>query len=160
MRICAPLNLPKTTACHHSYSPHIIQPWFALAKSIYKLQTIQPQPRELAILAVTSVYHAPYVVYAHECLAAKVGISPEQVQMAVRGETPDGLNEVEAASYVLAKQLAHAQAPISDELWDAAYKVLGREGAVGVAHVVSGYLYVCTLEKIATPTVQSKDSAE
>ncbi|QRD92132.1 hypothetical protein F9C07_13368 [Aspergillus flavus] len=62
--------------------------------------------RELAVLAVMTEYDAPYVLYAHSEIALAAGLSREQIQQAVDGMVPDGLDEQEAMVYSLVLKLA------------------------------------------------------
>lgn len=74
--------------------------------------------------------------------------------MASQGQLPPDLTEIETATYNLALQLANSRGPLDSESWEKAHQILGKEGAVGVAHVVSGYLYVCTLLNIGGPATE------
>ena len=113
--------------------------------------------RELACLAVTAIYDVPFIRYAHERIAVKVGLSPEQVASAVRGETPDGLSDVNVVTFETAVKLARARGPLDKESWQVAERKLGKEGAARVAHVVAWFVYNSTLLNLGAVDVPSEN---
>ena len=113
--------------------------------------------RELACLAVTAIYDAPFVRYAHERIAVKVGLSQEQVAAAVKGDTPDGLGDVDVVVYETALKLARNRGPLDQESWQVAEQKLGKEGAARVAHVVAWFVYNCTLLNLGAVDAPSED---
>ena len=116
---------------------------------------IEPRSRELASLAVTAVFDAPFIQYAHSQVGLKVGLSQEQVTSAISGRTPDGLTDTEVVVYELALKLARARGPLDKESWEVAESKLGREGAARVGHVVAWFMYNCTLLNLGAVEVPS-----
>lgn len=96
-----------------------------------------------------SNYDAPYLRYAHSDIAVRVGFTEEQVQAAFHGVLPEGLTERESVMYSLGLKLTRMRQPLSDEVFDEARRVLGRDGVARVAHLVSGYIYVAILTNIS-----------
>ncbi|KOC08604.1 hypothetical protein AFLA70_686g000371 [Aspergillus flavus AF70] len=88
------------------YTDDLVKPWFTLAFAITRQERFTLKERELAVLAVMTEYDAPYVLYAHSEIALAAGLSREQIQQAVDGMVPDGLDEQEAMVYSLALKLA------------------------------------------------------
>lgn len=106
-----------------------------------KLPTITLRERELAIFAVLAYSPAAYAVYAHKKIGAKAGFSPAQEADALEGKVPEGLSEKEEATYVLAGELVRMRGPLSEESFQRASRVLGKEGAAGVIHTAGAFLY-------------------
>ncbi|KAI1084492.1 AhpD-like protein [Whalleya microplaca] len=131
------------------YTEDISDPWFVLASKVMRQQRFTFKEKELCILAVLSEYDVPYVHYAHSEIALCAGFTKEQVQQAVHGKLPGDLDNREAAVYSLALTLARLHGPLSDESFEQAREILGRDGVAGVAHVVSGYVYVAMLSNIS-----------
>jgi hypothetical protein len=105
--------------------------------------------KELCILAVLSEYDVPYVHYAHSEIALAIGFTKKQVQQAVHGKLPDGLEARESAVYSLAVTLTKLRGQLNDECFEHAKEMLGRDGVAGVAHIVCGYIYVAILSSIS-----------
>ena len=104
--------------------------------------------RELAILAVLAVYEIPFVLYAHTRIALKAGLSDAQIALAIKGETPEGLEEGDRVVYVTALGLAKGSGPLDEEVWRTAEATLGKVGTARVAQVVGLYLYVGTFMRL------------
>ncbi|KAI9046260.1 carboxymuconolactone decarboxylase family protein [Aspergillus affinis] len=135
------------------YTPEIAEPWFNLALTVTRQQRLTLREKELAILAVLAEYDAPYVLYAHSQVATAVGLSQEQVQQAVDGEVPNGLSESEAEVYSFALKLAQLRGPMDSAVFDSAKSALSRDRMVGLAHIVSGFIYVSMLCNISNGEV-------
>ncbi|KAL8846841.1 MAG: hypothetical protein Q9221_008099 [Calogaya cf. arnoldii] len=127
------------------YTPGLIEPWFGLASKVVKQAMLEPRAKELAILAVTAVYEAPYVLYAHRLMGASVGLSEEEISNASKGKLSEGLTESESVTFTIAHELAEGRGPLSENSWKQALAVLGRERTAMIAHLVSGYVYTCIL---------------
>lgn len=108
-----------------------------------------PREKELAILAVLSEYDAPYVLYAHSEISLRAGLSKEQIQDAVDGKLPQGLEEKEATAYSFAVKLAKLHGPMDSETFENAAKILGRDRVAGLVHTVSGFIYVAMLTNVS-----------
>ncbi|TEY78485.1 hypothetical protein BOTCAL_0048g00110 [Botryotinia calthae] len=138
------------------YTPELVNPWFNIAFAVNRQDRISRRERELAILAVLSVYNAPYVLYAHSRISRKANFSEEQVSNASHGIVPGDLTEEEVVAYTTALKLAGSKGPLDSEIWEQAQKVLGREKIAGLAHVVSGFIYVSILTNIGDGRVPEK----
>jgi 4-carboxymuconolactone decarboxylase len=111
--------------------------------------TITLRERELAIFAVLAYSPAAYALYAHTLVADKVGLSPAQVEDAKNGKTPKDLSEREEATYVMAGELVRMRGPLSEEAFERARKVLGREGVAAIVHTTGSFLYSSFLLNVA-----------
>jgi hypothetical protein len=141
------------TANHHdeptcSYTSEMAKAFFIMAKTCYNPSHVKPRNRELAVLALCSVYDAPYVSYCHRNLGKKVGLDPEQIDDALRGREPRGLTDEEAAVYCLARALSTAVGPLEDALFNSIVARMEKSQAVGVANVIGGYRWIVTLVQL------------
>ena len=128
-----------------SHNPALIEPWIGLASSVTKQAIITPREKELVILAVTAVYDAPYVLYAHTAMALEIGLSQEQIVSASKAEVPNGLTSSEIVAYQTALKLAGGRRELDQASWEKACELLGEEKTAGVAHLVGGYIYTAIL---------------
>ncbi|KAK7744553.1 hypothetical protein SLS53_003438 [Cytospora paraplurivora] len=135
------------------YTEDVSDPWYALSLKVMRQERFTAREKELCIFAVLSEYDTPFVHYAHSQIGLWVGFSKEQVQQAVHGHSPDGLDPREAAIYSLAVKLAKLRGPLSDGSFQQAMEVLQRDEVVGVVHIVSGYVYVAMLSNISAAGV-------
>ncbi|KAI0474593.1 AhpD-like protein [Xylaria cf. heliscus] len=131
------------------YTEDISGPWFTLASKVMRQQRFTFREKELAIIAVLSEYDVPYVLYAHSEIAICAGFTTEQVQQAFHGKLPSGLDARESAVFQLALRLARLRRPLDDEAFNEAKDILGTDGVAGIAHIVSGYIYVAMLSNIS-----------
>ncbi|TGJ79823.1 hypothetical protein E0Z10_g8944 [Xylaria hypoxylon] len=131
------------------YTEDISDSWLALASNVMRQQRFTFREKELAIIAVLSEYDVPYVLYAHSEIAIHAGFTKEQTQQAFHGQLPTGLEVRESAVYNLALKLAKLRSPMDDEDFQQARSILGKDGVAGIAHIVSGYIYVAMLSNIS-----------
>ena len=87
------------------YSPEICGSFLALQKMEEEQTTLSKRTRQVVILTVGSVWKAPYELYAHSAVAAKVGLTTEQIDSLVSGQIPYGLSEDELAAQGFTYQL-------------------------------------------------------
>ncbi|EED14517.1 hypothetical protein TSTA_107240 [Talaromyces stipitatus ATCC 10500] len=130
------------------YTDDFVEPWFKLAFAITRQSRFTLKQRELAILAVLAEYDVPYVLYAHSEIALASGLSKEQIQQPVHGSVPGDLNEEDAMVYSLALTMTRLRRPMKMDLFEKATKVLRRDQIAGLAHIVSGFVYVAILTNI------------
>jgi hypothetical protein len=145
------IKLAKTNK--RSYTTDVSQQWFDLAFAVTRQKRFSLREKELCIIAVLSEYNAPYPRYAHLEIGLGIGFSKDQVQDAFDGQSPTGLSERESATYDLALALTKLRAPMGDRTFEAAREMLDRDEVAGVAHIVSGYIYVAMLSNLANVQV-------
>ena len=126
-----------------------------IADAVLQPKGIESLSRELATLAVTAVYDAPFIRNAHQQVGMKLGLSQEQVTSAANGHTPDGLTETEVVIYETALKLARARGPLDQDSWQIAESKLGKEGAARVGHIVAWFAYNCTLSNLGAVELPS-----
>jgi len=136
-----------------SYTPTLGRAWAEINLQIMKIPDVSLRERELAIFAVLSYSPAAYALYAHERIGEKAGFSPTQMADALEGKMPKDLSEREEATYVLAGELARLRGPLSEESFDKACKVLGREGVAALIHLSGCFLYSTVLLNAANVPV-------
>lgn len=134
---------------YQSYTEDISDPWFALSSKVMRQERFTFKEKELCILAVLSEYDVPYVLYAHSQIGIYAGFNEDQIQQAVHGKLPNGLDDREAAIYSLALTLARLHGPMRDGAFEDAKSILRQDQIAGVAHIVSGYIYVAMLSNIS-----------
>ena len=100
------------------YSPEICGSFLTLQKIEEEQTTLSKRTRQVVILAVGSVWKAPYELYAHYAVAAKVGLTKEQIDSLVSGN---------GVSYAAARE------------------VFGDQGLVEMLVLIGCYLSVCAL---------------
>jgi len=135
------------------YTPTLGRAWAEINLQIMKIPAVSLRERELAIFAVLSYSPAAYALYAHERIGEKAGFSPTQMADALEGKMPKDLSEREEATYVLAGELARLRGPLSEESFDKACKVLGREGVAALIHLSGCFLYSTVLLNAANVPV-------
>ena len=131
----------------YRYTPDLFQPYINFAEAIVTQKDISPRERELAVLAVTAVHDVPYVLYAHTRIALGLGLTDEQVALAVKGVQPKGLTEAEVV-YATALELTETKCPLKEETWQRAEAILGKPRCARLAHVVGLYLYAGSLLRL------------
>jgi len=144
------------------YSPEICGAFLALQKMEEQQTSLSKRTRQVVILTVGSVWKAPYELYAHSAVAAKVGLSAQQIEALAAGRSPDGLSEDESVAQRFTYQLVSEHA-VDGEIYGAAHKVLGDQGLVEMLVLIGCYLSVCALLKafvIPEPEAQTTTHEE
>jgi 4-carboxymuconolactone decarboxylase len=117
----------------------------ALASLIYYFHpphfSLSPRERELAVCIITSKWHTPYSIYAHETFAKNSGMPPEMIDAVISGLPASFANEREQVIYEMATALANSRW-ISHGLYDRAVKVLGHTGITDVTVLMGFYTSV------------------
>jgi 4-carboxymuconolactone decarboxylase len=97
--------------------------------------------RELAVCIITSKWHAPYTIYAHEVFAKLSEMPPEMIDAVISGLPASFANEREQVIYEMATALANSRW-ISKGLHDRAVKALGHNGITDVTVLMGFYTAV------------------
>jgi 4-carboxymuconolactone decarboxylase len=97
--------------------------------------------RELAVCIITSRWHAPYSILAHETFAKNSGMPPEMIDAVINGLAASFANEREQVIYEMATALADSRW-ISKGLYDRAVKALGHTGITDVTVLMGFYTSV------------------
>ena len=127
-------------------------PSLKLVAQISSYRSLNPQRRELAILATGHVYGSPYELYAHTRIAINLpkpdNLSAAQIAQARKGQSPAGLDEKGQVAYEFALELAGSRGPLRDEGkggWARAKGTLDIEEVAALVHVVGAYAYLCIM---------------
>jgi 4-carboxymuconolactone decarboxylase len=117
----------------------------ALASLICHLRfphnSLSQRERELAVCILTSKWHTPYTIYAHETFAKNSGMPPEMIDAVISGLPASFANEREHVIYEMATALANSRW-ISKGLYDRAVKALGHTGITDVTVLMGFYTAV------------------
>lgn len=106
--------------------------------------------RVVAILTIAARFQAKFTKYSYTEVGQKVaGLSGDQVKALRQGKKPDGLSEAASVTWDMTNFLANEQGPLPDHLYNAALKVLGKEGVLGAVHRAGFYAHICILENFA-----------
>ena len=103
--------------------------------------SLSPRERELVVCILTSKWHTPYTIYAHETFAKGAGMPPEMIDAVISGLPASFANEREQVIYEMATALANSRW-ISKGLYDRAVKALGHTGITDVTVLMGFYTAV------------------
>jgi 4-carboxymuconolactone decarboxylase len=103
--------------------------------------SLSPRERELAVCIITSKWHTPYTIYAHEMFAKYSGMPPEMIDAVISGLPATFANEREQVIYEMATALANSRW-ISQGLHDRAVQALGHTGITDVTVLMGFYTAV------------------
>jgi 4-carboxymuconolactone decarboxylase len=106
--------------------------------------TLSRREREVVILAVGAVWHAPYELYAHSAAARTAGLSQEQVDTLAGGRMPEELSTRERCAWRFARELT-TERHVVQSLYDEAADLIGSQGIVDTLHLIGAYQFVCAL---------------
>ena len=103
--------------------------------------------REVVILTVGAAFQSAYELYAHRAVAAKIGLSPDDIESLATGKEPsagDPLSPDErtAQRFIRALATEHRASP---ELFAEALKAFGHKGLIDMIHLAGIYMTVSTL---------------
>jgi 4-carboxymuconolactone decarboxylase len=103
--------------------------------------SLSPRERELAVCIITSKWHTPYTIYAHETFAKNSGMPPAMIDAVISGLPASFTNEREQVIYEMATALTNSRW-ISQGLSDRAVKALGHTGITDVTVLMGFYTAV------------------
>lgn len=129
----------------HSYAPEIGTSFFDHAIALGRDARLPLRAKELAILAVASHFRAAYEVYAHAALARRCGLSEMQVESALAGREPQGVEPHERAAFRVALAMAQGRGPVGDGVWAEVAACFGREESAVLVSLVGAYCYIAVV---------------
>ena len=118
--------------------------WWDYQAAEERHTTLSGRERQVVILAVSAVWHAPYELYSHSAAARTAGLSPEQADTLAGGGMPDQLSAREQCAWRFTRQLT-TERHIEQSLYDEAAELLGTHGIVDMLHLIGSYQFVCGL---------------
>ena len=126
------------------YSPEMCGSFLALQKMEEEQTSLSKRARQVVILTVGSVWKSPYELYAHSAVAAKAGLSAQQIDSLAAGHAPEGLSTYELAAQRFTDQLV-SKYTVDGDIYTAAHEVLGDRGLVEMLVLIGCDLSVCAL---------------
>ena len=116
--------------------------------AVLRFQSALPENlKELAILVVAREWNSDIEWTAHAVLAAKAGVSSDSIEAIRAKKAPSGLTDTEQVITRFLHQLLRDKT-VSDELFEAAQKLLGSNGVVDLVLTCSYYTAI-TMAQIA-----------
>jgi 4-carboxymuconolactone decarboxylase len=109
--------------------------------------------KELAIILVAREWNSVIEWTGHAALAARAGVSAESIEAIRTGQAPAGLSEPEQVIARFVHQLLR-QKEVSDEVFEAAHRLVGRRGVVDLALTCSYYTAVSLAQIILKPDME------
>src|SRR6187402_2979871 len=106
--------------------------------------TLPKTVREVTILTVGGTFGARFELYAHEIMAAAVGLSPQIIATLAAGGSPHGLNEQETIAHVITRSLVTGHI-IPASTYNQAVQLLGWEGVAELFFLIGGYSLIAMI---------------
>jgi 4-carboxymuconolactone decarboxylase len=129
------------------FKPSLLNP--GLAAAFLKPQAAEQQcislderTRQVVILAVGSVWRAPYELYAHSAVARHAGLSEAVIAELVAGSEPTALTDHQRTAHRLARALSTAH-HVDGALYDPAAQQFGADGVFDITVLAGIYHTVC-----------------
>ena len=126
------------------YSPGITPSWIHLVQAESRTTSLSKRAHEIVIIAVASVWEAPYALYAHAAIARDAGVPENAIKELAAGGSANHLSPEEQVAYRFARQLA-AERKVSDGLYREAEAIFGQAGLVDMVYLIGIYLLTCAL---------------
>jgi 4-carboxymuconolactone decarboxylase len=126
-------------------SPAISKAFFEFVLVEHENTSLSGRAREVIILTVGAVWHAPYELYAHCAIGREVGLSDDEVRVLAEGGLPKNLSDKETVVHHLARTLS-VEHRVDNALYREAEELLGSKGIMdaviltGMYHTVSAIL--------------------
>ncbi|MET0466289.1 MAG: carboxymuconolactone decarboxylase family protein [Chitinophagaceae bacterium] len=135
--------LDETGALLGPFPPMLQYPEFGipaltLMRALDTHATLDKRVREVAILTVAAAYGARFELYAHQIMAAVVGLSGESIAMLAAGAQPPGLSEQEMMAYIIASALSNGKI-LPDSTYERAVLLFGKDGVAELFFLIGGY---------------------
>lgn len=135
------LNGPFTSMVHF---PKLGRPAWDFLVALAEHSTLPKPVREIAILVTGTRFHARYELYAHERVAAGVGLSPAHIAAITAGQRPPDLSEPEALAYDVASILSGG-GHLGETTYKAAVDTFGDQGTAELIYLVGYYCFTSVI---------------
>jgi len=109
--------------------------------------------KELAIILVAREWNSAIEWTGHAVLAARAGVSDESIEAVRTGKAPEGLTEQEQIIARFVHQLLR-QKEVSDDIFEAARRLVDTQGIVDLALTCSYYTAVCLAQLVLKPEME------
>ena len=129
------------------YSPELGEAQLSYLSTERDATKLTNRVREVVILTVGAVFESAYEVYAHRAVAAKAGLTPEDIEALATGRDP-GADTKLSQDELIAQRFVRAVARehrVPKELYAEAWKVFGHRCLVDMLHLAGLYMTVSTI---------------
>ena len=126
----------------------IAKPFVEMSDKVVNNPQLTQRERQLAVLAVCSVFRARFMTYAHIRISKEVGLTANQVYDARIGKVPEGLTELEQMAYEFCKTMASAREVVPEDLYARYQAVLGDDKITGLIYCVGLWSFTSLLMHI------------
>ncbi|HTI89950.1 MAG TPA: hypothetical protein VL727_05145 [Puia sp.] len=131
------------------FSPMLHYPQFGIPalsflRTLDMHATLDKRVREVAILTVGAAFGARFELYAHEIMAAAVGLPDSMVASLAAGGRPNGLNEQETIAHNIAYMLVAGHV-VPDSTYKYAVQVFGQNGVAELFFLIGGYSLIAMI---------------
>jgi 4-carboxymuconolactone decarboxylase len=116
----------------------------ALGATLRSAPSIERRLSEIAIITIGARWQAEYEWWAHARMAREHGVADAVVDAIGRDEDPPFEADDERAVYTVARQLSHS-GHLDQGTYDAAHRVLGDAGMVGLVALCGYYTLISFL---------------
>jgi 4-carboxymuconolactone decarboxylase len=127
-------NIFRTLAAH----PKLLKRWLVFGNYILNKSTLPPRERELLILRIGWLCRAEYEWGQHVVIGKRVGLSNEEIARIKLGPDAPGWSDFDATLLRAVDEL-HAQAMISDDVWNALAASYNRQQLLDLIFTVGQY---------------------
>jgi 4-carboxymuconolactone decarboxylase len=124
--------------------PQFGSPAWDYTAALSEHTTLSKPVHEVAILVTGAHFHARYEIYAHEKVAAKVGLSAAKIATITAGQRPADLKAEEAAAYDVASVLSKG-GQLPESTYQAALEAFGKDGMAELVYLIGGYCMVSVM---------------
>jgi 4-carboxymuconolactone decarboxylase len=125
-------------------SPSIAAEFLELQAAEEKYTSLNERLRQVVILTVGAVWHAPYELYAHSAVARHAGLDGSDVAALAAGRVPGHLTDAEKIAHRLAHALTTSH-QVGDALYRDAYETFGAAGVFEITTLTGIYHTVCSI---------------
>ena len=122
------------------HTPELAEIFLKFANTLRGFPVPSPA-REVAILVVGAHTKAVYEQGAHRLISKLPQRDIEEIN---RGICPESFSREQRTAFQTATELMKP-GPLAQSAWDEAFSVFGREGTMGIVHLVGFYKYVSTI---------------
>lgn len=106
--------------------------------------TLNKRVREVAILTVAAAYGARFELYAHQIMAAAVGLPDDIIASLTSGCEPQGLDEWEAMAHTIARALTGGQV-VPGSAYDRSVTLFGKDGVAELFFLIGSYTLIAMI---------------
>ena len=118
--------------------PRFGEPAWAYVRALVEYSTLPQRAHEVALLVAGAAFASRYELYAHERVAAQVGLSPTKIAAIVAGQRPIDLDREEMVAYNVAHLLSRG-GTLPETTYRVAVDTFGDKATGELIFLVAGY---------------------